>query len=172
MSNLSVAQGANPPGTGATITFRAPILPIAQTTTSPITLSVRATNKAGVLSAPRLVNLTIRPVAAPTVTIPTAVTLFSGATGSIALSGTDPNTPASLPLRFTVTQSGTPALTGLSVTQGANPPGTGATVRFTAPVLPLGRVTNDVITLTIIATNLGGKPSAPRDHEGHRQAAA
>jgi hypothetical protein len=89
------------------------------------------------------------------------MTVFSGAAGSFPVSGTDPNVPPALPLIFTVTQAGAPALIGLTVTPGPNPPGTGATVNFTAPTLPVGQVTNSVINLTITATNSIGVVSAP-----------
>jgi hypothetical protein len=69
--------------------------------------------------------------------------------------------PPALPLVFISTQAGAPALNNFTVTQGPNPPGTGATITFNAPVLPIGQVTNSVITLTTTATNSAGLVSAP-----------
>jgi hypothetical protein len=161
LTTLTVTQGPLTPGTTATVKFKAPILPLTQTTNSVVTVSVRATNKAGKVSAARLVTITIRPAVAPRVVPVTAISVFSGAAKTLAITGTDPNVPASLPLRFTVTQTGTPALTNLLVTQGPNPPGTGATVSFRAPTLALGRVTPAVVTLTITTTNAAGRVSAP-----------
>ena len=71
----------------------------------------------------------------------------------MAVTGSDPNSPPALPLFFTATQAGAPALNDFTVTQGPNPPGTGATITFTAPVLPIGQVTTSVVNLTITASN-------------------
>jgi len=63
-----------------------------------------------------------------------------------------------VPLTFTVTQTGAPALTVLTVTQ-LTP--TSATVNFTAPTLPAAQVTPTVINLTITARNTANSISAP-----------
>ena len=98
---------------------------------------------------------------APTVNHVPPLTLFSGAAGSLAVTGSDPNVPAAVPLFFAATQAGAPALTNFTVTQGPNPPGTSATITFNAPVLPLGQVTTSTVNLTITATNTANLVSAP-----------
>jgi len=157
---LSTSNGPNPPGTGGTVRFSAPTL-AAGAPPDVITVSVTATNKGNRSSAPQTMTVTVVSVSAPTVNHVAPISVFSGASGSLAISGTDPNTPASLPLTFAVTQTGTPALTNLAVAQGPNPPGTAATVTFKAPTLPVGQVTSVVINLTITATNKAGLVSAP-----------
>ena len=164
LTSLSVV---NPTQTGATVNFTAPTLPVTQTTNTVITVSITAQNKAGVFSAAQTMTITVRPFAAPTVNAVAAISVVSGATGSFAVSGTDPNTPASLPLVFAATQSGTPALASLSVTQGANPPGTGATVNFKAPTLPASQTTNSVITVSITAQNNAGVTSSGTPGDDH-----
>lgn len=151
-----------PPGTGtlsalniANPVYTAPV--VAGTTVVPVTLAV--TNCGG--TSISTTNVTINSASAPTVASVPPITVFSGGPGSFTVSGTDPNVPASLPLTFTVTQAGAPALVGLKVTAGPNPPGTGATVTFTAPTLPAGQVTKTIITLTITAKNKAGISSAP-----------
>ncbi|MBZ5490875.1 MAG: hypothetical protein LAO76_08090 [Acidobacteriia bacterium] len=98
---------------------------------------------------------------APTVNHVAPLTLFSGAAGNLAVTGSDPNVPAAVPLFFAATQAGVPALNNFTVTQGPNPPGTSATITFNAPVLPLGQVTTSVVNLTITATNTANLVSAP-----------
>jgi len=85
-------------------------------------------------------------------------TVFSGAPGTVAVSGSDPNNPALLPLSWTATQSGAPALIGLSIVP-ASP--TGATLTFVAPTLPLGQVLPTVIQLAITSRNAAGLSSTP-----------
>ena len=138
----------------ANASFTTPV--VAANTTLHFTAT--ATNSAGSASAPTTVNVAVD---IPTVNHVAPQTLFSGAAGSMAVTGSDPNIIPALPLFFTATQAGAPALTGFTVTQGPNPPGTGATITFTAPVLPLGQVTTSVVNLTITATNSGNVVSAP-----------
>ena len=135
--------------------YTAPV--VAVQTAVPLQLTV--SNSCGIAVANTTV--TIDAAASPTVNPVAPMTVFSGAAGSFLVSGTDPNVPPGLPLTFTVTQAGAPALIGLTVTPGPNPPGTAATVNFTAPTLPVGQVTNSVINLTITATNSAGVVSAP-----------
>jgi hypothetical protein len=123
---------------------------------------VTATNTAALTSVPVSALVTVIPAALPVVNPVAPITLFSGqASPVVALSGSDPNIPSSLPLTFKVSQTGVPAVIGLLVTQGSNPPGTGATLTFVAPVLPATQLTPAVITLTITATDKAGLVSAP-----------
>lgn len=134
--------------------YTAPV--VAQLTNIPLTLTV--TTCAGSGSA--TVNVAVNGALAPTVDHVAALTLFSGAAGSMPVTGSDPNVPPALPLVFASAQAGAPALVNFNVTQGPNPPGTGATITFTAPTLPVGQVTNAVITLTTTATNSAAMVSA------------
>jgi PKD repeat protein len=121
------------------------------------TLTLTATNCGGTVVSTSTTTVTVSAPAAPTVTAPTAVSVFSGAAGSFAVSGSDPNVPALTPLTFTETQAGAPALTGLTATStGA----TTANVTFTAPVLPVGQVTPATVTVTTTARNTAGVSSA------------
>jgi hypothetical protein len=122
-----------------------------------LTLTVTTCGGTGVSSTIVAVN----GASAPTVNHVTPLTLFSGAAGSMAVTGSDPNVPAAVPLFFAATQAGAPALNNFTVTQGSNPPGTSATITFNAPVLPLGQVTSSVVNLTITATNTANLVSAP-----------
>ncbi len=149
------SQGSINPLTSATTTYTAPVLLVA----TDVPLSLTASNSCGSNTAASSVH--VNAVLPPAMNTVPNMTVFSGAAGSFPISGSDPNVPALLPLGFTVTQAGAPALIGLTVTPGPNPPGTGATVSFTAPTLPLGQVTSVVITLTFTATNSFGVPSAP-----------
>lgn len=148
LGTLSNPNIANP-------VYLAPVVGVQ--TTDTLTLTVTTCAGSGSAST----NVVINGASAPTTNAVPPTSVASGAAGSIAISGSDPNVPAEVPLTFTVTQAGAPALIGLTVTPGPNPPGTGATITFTAPTLPLGQVTNAVITLTITATNTAGLSSAP-----------
>ena len=116
-------------------------------------LQVTVTNCGG--SSIASTTVTINAAGAPTVNHVAPVSVFSGASSSFGVSGTDPN---GLVLTFNVTQSGTPALQNLTVVSTS--PST-ATVFFTAPTLPLGQVLPSVVNLTITATNSAGVTSAP-----------
>lgn len=145
--------------TTANVTYTAPSGVTAPTN---ITVTVTATNTASLTSAPVSTLVTIIPAAVPVVSPVAPIVLFSGAASPvITLSGSDPNIPQRLPLRFAVAQTGTPALIGLLVTQGPNPPGTGATLTFVAPTLPPTQLTPTLVTLTFTATNSAGQVSAP-----------
>jgi len=133
----------------ATPVYTAPVV----ATQTVVPLQVSATNCGGFASASTTV--TINAAAAPTVNHVSPVSVFSGASSSFPISGSD---PAGLVLTFNVTQSGTPALSNLTVVSTS--PST-ATVFFTAPILPLGQVIPSVVNLTITATNSGGATSAP-----------
>jgi hypothetical protein len=145
--------------TTANVTYTAPAN---VSTATNITVTVTATNTASLTSAPVSLLVTIVPAAVPVVNPVAPISLFAGqASPVIALSGSDGNVPPSLPLTFSVAQSGSPALVGLLVTQGPNPPGTGATLTFVAPTLPPTQITPSVITLTITARDPAGRVSAP-----------
>ena len=60
--NFVVTQGANPPGTTATATFTAPVLPPGQILDSVINITVTATNSAGATSAPMFTTVCIDPL--------------------------------------------------------------------------------------------------------------
>lgn len=122
-----------------------------------LTLTVTTCGGTGVSSTIVAVN----GASAPTVNHVPPLTLFSGAAGSMPVTGSDPNIPAAVPLFFAATQAGVPALNNFTVTQGPNPPGTSATITFNAPVLPLGQVTTSVVNLKITATNTANLVSAP-----------
>ena len=135
--------------------YTAPV--VAGLTNVPLTLTV--TTCAGSGSAN--VNVAVNGASAPTVNHVAPLTVFSGAAGSMPVTGSDPNVPPALPLVFTATQAGAPALVNFNVTQGPNPPGTGATITFTAPTLPVGQIGSNVVNLTITATNSAAVASAP-----------
>jgi len=103
-------------------------------------------------------TVTVNAVVQPTVAHVNPIVVNSSVSGSFIVAATDPNTPALVPLTFTVTQTGAPALTVLTVTQ-LTP--TSATVNFTAPALPAAQVTPTVINLTITARNTANSISAP-----------
>jgi len=87
----------------------------------------------------------------PTVNPIAPVTVFSSATGSFIVTGSD---PAALPLTFAVVQSpavpGGPILSALTVTQ-LTP--TSARVNFTAPVLPANQTTNSIVNISVTAND-------------------
>jgi len=122
---------------------------------SPVTATLTVSNGCGTATA--VATITIGPSGTPTVNPIPPVTVFAGAAGSILLTGSDPNVPAQS-LVFTVTQTGTPALIGL--TTRATGPST-ATVTFTAPALPVGTASS-VVNLSVVATNTGNANSAPQ----------
>ncbi len=134
----------------ATPVFTAPTLPAAQINATTVTLSVTATNACGNSTATQTVSVT--PFLAPTVNAVTPLTVTPNTTGTILLTGVDSNVAAKTTLTFAVTQSGTIALTTLTVTQTV----AGATVSFKTPA------TTGVITLNVMATNSVGKVSAVR----------
>lgn len=142
---LSNASITNP-------SFTAPVV-LALTT---VNLSLTATNSCGSSTASSTV--TVNPALAPSVNAVAPLSVFSGAASSFGISGSDPNVPALLPLNFTVTQAGAPALAGLTVTPTSP---TTANVSFTAPVLPIGQVVPALVTLTIKAANTAPVTSAP-----------
>jgi hypothetical protein len=139
----------------ANAVYTAPV--VGATTTFSLTLTVSTCAGSGSAST----NVVVNGAAAPTVNHVTPLTLFSGANGSMPITGSDPNVPPALPLVFSAVQAGAPALNNFVMTQGPNPPGTGATLTFTAPTLPIGQVTNSVVNLTITAKNSANVVSAP-----------
>ncbi len=145
------SAGSIAPMESASATYAAPVV-VTQTT---VNLYLTASNSCGSSTASSTV--TINAALAPTVNHVAPISVFSGANGSFAVTGSDPNVPALTPLAFTVNQAGAPALNGLTVTPtGA----TSANVTFTAPTLPLGQVTPAVIQLTITARNTAPVTSA------------
>lgn len=139
------AQGAITPLNAANATFTAPVVGV-QTA---VALSLTATNSCGTSTVGTTV--TVNAAAAPTVNHVAAQTVFSGAPVTLTATGTD---PGGLPLTFTFLQTAGPIVLVPN-------PKTGATQSFTAPVLPLGQVTNTVLNFTITATNSAGVTSAP-----------
>ncbi|MFL5416171.1 MAG: hypothetical protein ACJ78Y_09250, partial [Myxococcales bacterium] len=99
---------------------------------SPVTATLAVSNGCGTATAGA--TITIGPSGTPTVNPIPPITAFAGAAGSVLLTGSDPNVPAQS-LTFSVTQTGTPALIGIT-TRSTGP--TTATVTFTAPALPVG----------------------------------
>lgn len=149
-----------PQGTFSNATLANPVYtaPVVAGLTN-VTLTLTVTTCAGSGSA--TVNVAVNGASAPTVNHVAPLTLFSGAAGNMPVTGSDPNVPPALPLVFTATQAGAPALINFNVTQGPNPPGTGATITFTAPTLPVGQIASSVVNLTITATNSAAVASAP-----------
>lgn len=138
---LSDPSVANP-------SFTAPLV-ATQTTVS---VDVSVTGACG--SSTATATITVSAAGAPTAFAPAPLSVFSGSTGSVTVTGSD---PGGLPLTFSVTQAGTPALGNL-VQSGST--GTSATFAFSAPVFPLGQTTSTSVTLTFVASN-GVVSSAP-----------
>ncbi len=120
---------------------------------SPITATLAVTNPCG--SNTVSTTITLNAAGAPTVTHIPAISVFSGANGSFGVSATDPNGET---VSFAVTQSGSPALLNLAVT---NNPNNSGTVTFTAPTLPNGQVSTSSVTVSVTATNTGNATSLP-----------
>ncbi|HET9682122.1 MAG TPA: PKD domain-containing protein, partial [Candidatus Limnocylindrales bacterium] len=122
--------------------------------TSPVTVTLTVSNGCG--SATVTSSITVNPLGTPTVNSIAPQSVFSGASGSFVVTGSDPNVPAQN-LTFSVAQTGTPALLNLAVTSTSS---TSATITFVAPTLPIGQVTPATVTLSVTATN-SGSTSAP-----------
>ncbi|HEY6908410.1 MAG TPA: hypothetical protein VI356_03505 [Myxococcales bacterium] len=120
---------------------------------SPVTATLTATNACG--TSTLSTTITINAAGAPTVNTIPPLSVFSGANGSFGVSATDPNNET---VTFAVTQTGSPALLNLAVT---NNPNNSGTVTFTAPTLPLGQVNPTTVTVSVTATNTGNATSAP-----------
>lgn len=123
--------------------------------TSPVTVTLTVSNGCG--SATATSSITVNPLGTPTVNSIAPQSVFSGASGSFVVSGSDPNVPAEA-LTFSATQTGTPALINLAVTSTSS---TTATITFVAPTLPIGQVTPAQVTVSVTARNTGGATSAP-----------
>ncbi|HEY6909496.1 MAG TPA: hypothetical protein VI356_09015 [Myxococcales bacterium] len=121
--------------------------------TSPITATLAVTNQCG--SNTVSTTITLNAAGAPTMTHIPPLSVFSGANGSFGVSATDPNGET---VTFAVTQTGSPALLNLAVT---NNPNNSGTVTFTAPTLPIGQVTSTTVTVSVTATNTGNATSLP-----------
>ena len=104
-------------------------------------------------------SILVRAAQSPTLNPVAPVSVLSGAAGSFTVTGADPNTPALLPLTFTVTQVAPVVLP--TVTQTRLSP-TSIRVNFTAPVLPVGQIAPSTAQLTITAANSFGKVSLPQ----------
>ena len=135
----------------ATPVFTAPQVAVATT----INLSLTVTNTATPGTDTATTTVLVNPANAPVVDPIAAQTIESGSSGSFAVTGSDSNVPAHLPLTFAVTQAGPVTLTGLTVTQNGT---TGANITYTAPT---GVLTATDVTLSVKATNNGGVASAP-----------
>lgn len=129
--------------------FTAPAVAVATS----VNLTLTVTNSCGASTATSTVAVSA--ALAPTVNAIAPQAVDSGSSGSFAVSGTDSNNPASLPLTWTVSQSGAPALTGLSISPTGS---SAAAVNYTAPS---GVLTVTNITVTVTATNAAGVASAP-----------
>jgi hypothetical protein len=117
-----------------------------------VTLTLTATNCGGPSSVSTPAN--VAAAAAPTVnTIPNQA-VDSGSGGSFAVTASDPNVPPAVPLTWSVSQTGTPALLNLVINSTGN---TTATVSYTAPA---GVLVSTPITVTVTATNAAGVASA------------
>lgn len=127
--------------------------------TGPQTLTFTATTCAG--SAFATTTVAVNAPNAPTVNPVAPLSLFSGAAGTLTVTGSDGNNPPLVPLVYTATQTPAGTLQVFTVTPGPNPPGTGATITFLAPTLPLTQLTPTIVTVTITATNNAGIASAP-----------
>ena len=146
----ALTQGTLSPLNSPTPIYTAPVT----ATPTVVTLSLSVSNGCG--TSPATATVLVAGAVAPTVDPVPATSVTSGNAGTLNLTGSDTNNPQSLPLTFTVTQSGAPALTAVSVTQ-LTP--TSATYHFTAPA---GVVAPPkVVTLTIRATNAAGVASTP-----------
>jgi len=137
----------------ATATFTAPTVAVATT----LTFALTATNSQG--TSTDSINVTVNPVASPTVNHVTPITVASGANGVLNITGSDPNVPALTPLTFTVTQSGPAGSSPLAPFTTTQLPPLGARVNFTAPVLAPAPLPT-VYTITITAANSAGAVSA------------
>jgi hypothetical protein len=100
-------------------------------------------------------TVTVSAASAPTVNPIANQAVDSGSGGSFAVTATDPNVPASVPLTWSVSQTGTPALLNLVINSRGN---TTATVSYTAPA---GVLVSTPITVTVTATNAAGVASTP-----------
>jgi hypothetical protein len=118
-----------------------------------VNLTLTASNCGGPSTA--TTTVTVSTALAPTVNPIAAQAVDSGAAGSFAVSGSDPNVPASLPLTWTVSQTGAPALLSLAITPSTS---STANVTYTAPA---GVLTASDITVTVTAFNAAGVASAP-----------
>jgi hypothetical protein len=123
------------------------------------TATLTVTTCAGA-SAPNSAPITINAVTAPTVDPIAPVSVFSGANGLISpITGSDPNVPALTPLTFNATQVPAGTLNPFTVNQL---PPTGATINFTAPLLPANQLVPTVVNVCVTATNTANVPSAPQ----------
>jgi len=119
---------------------------------TPVILTLTASNCGG----PSTVTTTVTVAAAapPTVNPIANQAVDSGSGGSFAVTASDPNVPPAVPLTWSVSQTGTPALLNLVINSTGN---TTATVSYTAPA---GVLVSTPITVTVTATNAAGIASA------------
>ena len=134
--------------TVASPTFTAPVV----STTTALTFSLTATGCGGATSTASVV-VTVDAAAAPSVAAIAPVSVFSGTPVSITASATDPGGLAIA--SYVWTQTAGP------VTVLSPNPFTGKTISFTR-VLPVGQVTADIFTFSVVATNSAGVASAPQ----------
>jgi hypothetical protein len=141
-------------GTFDNATVASPNFTAPQTSTgTTVNVSLTVTNACGTSSASATV--TVNAAQAPTVNPIANQVVDSGSGGSFLVSASDPNIPAAVPLAWSVSQTGLPALLNLSISStGA----TTATVTYTAPS---GVTMPTAVTVTVTATNTAGLNSAP-----------
>jgi hypothetical protein len=101
---FTITPEANPPGTGARITFLAPILPLTQLTPTVVTITITARNNAGIASAPVTTTVTIVPI--PDNIIPTSAEYRSNQKRLI-IQVNDANPNVTLKLQPYLTTTGT-----------------------------------------------------------------
>ncbi|HEX7287606.1 MAG TPA: hypothetical protein VF532_15565 [Candidatus Angelobacter sp.] len=118
-----------------------------------VNLSLTVANACG--SSTATSTVAVSAALAPTVNPIAPQTVDSGSGGSFSVTASDPNVPPAVPLTWSVSQSGTPALLNLAISSGG---ATSASVTFTAPS---GVITPTNITVTVTATNTAGVSSAP-----------
>ena len=116
-------------------------------------LSLTVSNACG--SATATTTVAVSAALAPVVDPIAAQAVDSGSGGSFAVTGSDPNVPAAVPLSWSVSQSGTIALLNLAISSTSS---TSANVTYLAPS---GISTPTDVTVTVTATNTGGVVSAP-----------
>ena len=146
--SFSNASVANP-------NYTAPVVSVA----TPVTLTFAATNCGGTSTSTTTMNVTfgLAPIVSPIAN----QTMTSGASGSFAVTASDPNSPPGTPLTWSISQTGTPALLALTITP------TGATTANVTYTAPAGVATPTNITVTVTATNTASLTSAPVSTVGH-----
>jgi hypothetical protein len=146
-------------GSLSSITVPNPVYTAPVTSTNQVvTLTMKVSNACGTSSPTATVN--VNKSLPPTIAAVPDQVVVSGSAGAFPVVAADPNTPAQAgPFTFTVTQTGAPQLTGLTILGNGN---FGANVHYTAPngvVSP-----PKIVTLTVTATNAAGVSTAITTH--------